>query len=320
MKNNSKKNLSLLLLTMQINLSACSGLSSNHMATPELSNAPVPPVSGQSSQNVDTERTESGENKPPANTPAVAGDDEKENRYLYSFVRSNPNDPAGMINFGINQTTQINQSISSAGSVPFQIETELDAMAMSTETFQQKFAELREKLKPQDTFVLYTHSHGLIPGLGLNWNASNRFDIPFSWRLFAQEILSLPAKNVIVFTMSCHSGYLTEALNSLSSEWKNKRKSAGRNLIVLTAVSKEQLAKATDQGTTSDSLGNPFTYAVKTAIKGAADGFGGQTKDGKTQLSELVGYVLSVAKSKSLDAYADPQIAGEYNEDEVFLQ
>jgi hypothetical protein len=42
-------------------------------------------------------------------------------------------------------------------------------------------------------------------------------------------------------------------------------------------------------------------------------------KDGQTTMAELVKFVLATAKEKSLDQYAEPQFAGEYNENEVFL-
>ncbi|MEY4065470.1 MAG: hypothetical protein RIR26_1678 [Pseudomonadota bacterium] len=326
------KNSKVFLIATGLTLVGCSANQDTQKPSPELPSVTVPPVSAPSvaAPSVSAPSVSA----PSVSAPSVAvpspslspSPQETEshpasegNRYFYSFARSNPSDPVGMMNFGVNQTSQVNESISTLTKNPFEMDTELDPLVMNSETLQGKFAELRAKLKPEDTFVLYSHSHGLIPGLGMNWDAANRMDIPYKWQTFAQEIISLPAKNVIIFTMSCHSGYLAEALNTLSSEWKNKRSSAGRNLIVLTAVSKEQLATATDNGMTLESIGNPFTYAVKTALRGAADGFGGKPKDGKTTMQELVSYVLATAKSQSADQYAEPQNAGEFTADDVFL-
>lgn len=307
------KKFKLTLLIPSFFIIACSGNSTSVGPNPEL------PAVAEARHQTPPQATPAQE-LPETRTPDQGMPEASQGKsYFFSFIRANPNDPSGMMDFGVSQTSQVNESISKLSTIPFELDTELDPLAMSSSILQGKFSDLRTKLKQEDTVVLYTHSHGLIPGLGLNWNAPSRAEIPFSWQSLAQEIISLPAKNVIIFTMACHSGYLTEALNALSSQWKNKRSSAGRNLIVLTAVAKEQLASATDRGTTETSIGNPFTYAVKTAFQGFADGFDGQPKDGKTTLQELVGYVLATAKSKSTDSYAEPQFAGEYVSSDVMF-
>lgn len=118
--------------------------------------------------------------------------------------------------------------------------------------------------------------------------------------------------------MACHSGYLAEAVNALGVAWQGQRETAGRSLIVLTAVSKEQLSTPTDVSTDPAAIGNPFTYAVRTALGGAADGALDGEQDEVTA-DEFVAYVLETAKEESTDGYAEPQFAGEYVVGEVLF-
>ena len=79
------------------------------------------------------------------------------------------------------------------------------------------------------------------------------------------------------------------------------------------------MSKPTDQDTSAEGIGNPFSYAVRKALAGKADGAVDGQKDGKTTMEELVKYILATAKEKSVDQYAEPQFAGEYNESDLFL-
>lgn len=231
--------------------------------------------------------------------------------YFYSFTRSNPEDPSGMQQFGSDQTSMVSSAISSLPGLTFSVDVETNPLKIRVADIKAKLAALREKVRAQDTVVIYTHSHGLIPGLGIDWETSDKMLVPYKWEEYAEAIVSLPAKNVIVFTMACHSGYLAAAMQKIAHKWQGTRKDNGRSLIVLTAVSTEQLSKPTDQNL-STGIGNPFNYAVRTALKGAADGAVDGNKDGKTTFDELVKYVLKTAKEKSTDQYAEPQFAGEY--------
>jgi len=234
--------------------------------------------------------------------------------YFYSFVRSNPEDPAVMQQFGSDQTRMVSEVVSSLSGVQFSLDVETNPLKVRIADVKAKLADLREKVRGQDTVVIYTHSHGIPPGLGIDWGASDRSLISFKWDEYAEAIVNLPAKNVIILTMSCHSGYLAESMKKIAHKWQGTRKANGRSLIVLTAVSTEQLSKPTDQNLKTG-IGNPFNYAVRTALKGAADGAVDGQKDGKTSFDELVKYILKTAKEKSKDQYAEPQFAGEYVED-----
>jgi hypothetical protein len=231
--------------------------------------------------------------------------------YFYSFTRSNPKDPAAMQQFGSEQSSMVSEAVKNLPGLHFSMDVESNPLKVRIVDIKAKLANLREKVGAQDTVVIYTHSHGLIPGLGIDWETSDRMLIPYGWEDYAEAIVSIPAKNVIVFTMACHSGYLTAAMQKISHKWQGLRKSNGRSLIVLTAVSTEQKSKATDINLKTG-IGNPFNYAVRTALKGAADSSVDGNKDGRTSFEEMVKYILKTAKEKSTNQYAEPQFAGEY--------
>jgi len=113
--------------------------------------------------------------------------------------------------------------------------------------------------------------------------------------------------------MACHSGYLTDALRGVSAAWQG-RSLAGRNLSVLASVAADQLSDASED----PAIGNAFTYAVTTALRGAADGFGGKTADGRVDMEELKTYVISTAHDPSTGQQHSPRFAGEYVSSEVF--
>lgn len=241
--------------------------------------------------------------------------------YYYSFTRSNPGDSVGQQSFGADQATKVRDALSQKLGDQISMDVELDPLKTSIADIRAKFSALKSELSSNDTFIMYSHSHGLLPGLGIDWNfaRTNRDLVTYKWDEFAEGIVSLPAKNVVIFTMSCHSGYLTEALNRISSKWEGQRKTNGRNLVVLTAVNMEQESSPTNNDTSITGIGNPFTYAVRTAIGGAADGAVDGQMDGKISMKELVRYVLKTSKDKSKDKYAEPQFAGEYSDNDIFL-
>ena len=167
----------------------------------------------------------------------------------------------------------------------------------------ERLAHYTRSLTPEDTFVLYSHSHG-----------GERGTFFLTWSEFAENILAIPAKHVVVFAMSCHSGKLCDALTAVKSKWEG-RKDQGRSLVVLTPVSADQ-----DAGPSPEpGIGNPFTYAVTTAAQGAADGVSGSAKDGRIELEELVAYVIRTTREKSMRQSYRPQFAGEFPPGTVFF-
>jgi hypothetical protein len=166
-----------------------------------------------------------------------------------------------------------------------------------------RLADYQRTLTSADTFVLYTHGHG------------GPFGTFFAgWVPFAERILALPARNVIVLTMSCQAGGLTDRLLARKVKWED-RGAQGRSLVVLTPVDAQQNAGPSPES----GIGNPFTYAVITAVQGDADGCSGRDRNGRIELQEFVDHVLAVTRAKSRDQSYRPQFAGVFPADAALL-
>jgi hypothetical protein len=248
---------------------------------------------------------------PPGTTPVAR---------FFAFTKANPTDPQGMKDFGLDQMTKVADAMRGLTSPVFGVEVATDPSQISVASLRARLAAYRDSLRPEDTFVMYSHTHGGSPGILIDFEGKQKQDptIAYSWNALAEDIVALPARSVIIFTMACHSGYLAEAVKALAARWQGQRASSGRNLIVLTSVSKDQLSTATNNSTDPAAIGNPFTYAVRTALGGAADGTVDGSEDERITLEELVQYVLRTTKQKSKDQLAEPQLAGEYDRGAVF--
>lgn len=215
------------------------------------------------------------------------------------FGDTSPNNPP-------TQQALMERSIKQVGEVFKERSYEVDLIPtaqLSASVVKERLARYARTLTPGDTFVLYSHSHG-----------GPRGTFFANWSEFANDILALPARNVIVFAMSCHSGNLTDTLNAMKSKWEGRSKS-GRSLVVLTPVSAAQNAGPSPER----GVGNPFTYAVTTAMQGGADGILESGKNGSVEMKELVDYVLKVTHEKSRDMSHSPQFAGEFPAGAVFV-
>lgn len=167
---------------------------------------------------------------------------------------------------------------------------------LSASVVRERFAEYERTLTSADTFVLYTHGHG------------GPFGTFFAaWPQYAERILALPARQVIVLSMSCQAGGLTDRLLTRKAKWEG-RAAAGRSLVVLTPVDASQNAGPSPE----PGIGNPFTHAVITALQGDADGCSGRERNGRIELQELVDHVRTVTRAKSRDQSYRPQFAGEF--------
>lgn len=167
----------------------------------------------------------------------------------------------------------------------------------------ERFAEYERTLTSADTFVLYTHGHG------------GPFGTFFAgWIPYAERILEMPARNVVVLSMSCQAGGLTDRLMAKKAKWEG-RADSGRSLVVLTPVDAGQNAGPSPE----PGIGNPFTHAVVTAVQGDADGCGGRERDGRVDMQELVDHVVAVTRAKSRDRSYRPQFAGEFPTGTTFV-
>lgn len=167
----------------------------------------------------------------------------------------------------------------------------------------ERLAEYARTLTSNDTFVLYSHGHG------------GPFGTFFAfWPRFADSILALPARNVVVFAMSCQSGSLTDKLLARKAEWEG-RGASGRSLVVLTPVDAKQNAGPSPE----PGIGNPFTYAVISAVRGDADGSSGKKRNDRVEMQELVDHVIAVTRAKSRDQSYHPQFAGVFPPETAFV-
>jgi len=234
-----------------------------------------------------------------------------------AFTKASPDNPPKMAAFGIDQTSKVADAVNRLSSPSYSLEVLLDPSSISLSVLKGRLEHYRSSLGGGDTFVMYSHTHGTDAGLMIDFAPQSAAGA-LGWNDLAGAILALPARNVVVFTMSCHSGHLADALSALASTWKGQRVSAGRNLIVLTSVSSDQVSGATNYSTDTNAIGHPFTYAVRTALAGQADGFLDGVRNGTIEMDELVQYVLKTTKEKSTDQLAEPRLAGEYDPKAVF--
>lgn len=206
-----------------------------------------------------------------------------------------------------------------------------------------QFRWLADAVKPNDTVVVYTHSHGRrngfediqpLGGLVLDLPANHPEHAgTLLWDEYVDLLLRIPAKNVLVLTMSCFSGGLIDYLESaaVKPRWQGRHADEGRNLVFITSQNAEEKSTPIVIG---GSVINPFTYAVASALKGKADGFPPSSDqafpavgpDGRLTVGEVIGYILSetqgtVSESSrsGLQNNAKPRCAGSFERDDVLF-
>ena len=190
--------------------------------------------------------------------------------------------------------------------------------------------------------MIYTHSHGCRNGFEQSQPLGGIVvDLPIKqlphggtmlWDEYADLLLRIPAKNVIVFTMSCFSGGFVEFLNSkqVQDRWKDRHLKECRNFIVLTSQNDSLTSDPIMKGT---EIVNPFTYAVTKAFDGDADGFvltdGKPTnqlhKDGKLSVGALIDFILYTTKNTTSERIrpnntANPKSTGSFDRDDILLE
>jgi hypothetical protein len=187
-----------------------------------------------------------------------------------------------------------------------------------------------KKLKSSDTIIIYSHSHGVktrqgqLGGLALDDHSltTTGNKTYTSWAEYGKEVLGLPAKTVVVLTMACFSGGFVKYLNGSQTAralWQDREKQ-GRNFIV---ISSQDASSKSNPRKIDGEVINPFTYALKKAFQGEADGYqrGSASKhpDKKLTLGELVEFVIDETKrhTSAKDSANDPrpQVVGSYSPD-----
>jgi hypothetical protein len=229
-----------------------------------------------------------------ATSPSLAGA-----KKLLIFGDPNPRNPPWQKDLMENSLLRISTAFKRQG---YEIDL-IRTSELNAAVVREHLARHARSLTPNDTFVMYSHSHG-----------GPRGTFFLNWTEFADAILAIPARNVVVFAMSCRSGALTDTLATMKPKWED-RGGLGRSLVVLTPVAADQ-----DAGPSPEpGVGNPFTYAIATAVEGAADGSLGTERNGRIEMRELVDYVIKTTREKSRGRDYQPQFAGIYPPDAVFV-
>ena len=172
----------------------------------------------------------------------------------------------------------------------------------STPAIISAFSQIKSVIRSEDMYVQYSSGHGFEDGLQFGGTYSE----------IAERILSLPAKEIIVFTMACHSGGLVDMLNQNKALWSDL-KSKGRTLYVMSS-SKVSQTSSTGPDQLSEgpygSAGSAFGHSLWKALLGEADGSYDGVKDGFIDLGEVENYVKK--RTKELGGH-DPVTTGIYN-------
>ncbi len=207
--------------------------------------------------------------------------------------------------------------------------------AVTSDVVTGKLQGYAQSLAGDDVMIVYSHTHGVrsIPGQHLgglvldDTGTEDHSDAWLSWSVYADRLLELPARTLVVLTMSCFSGGLVKYLDNSTSaraRWEG-RKAEGRNFVVLTSQNATSLS---NPRIIEGERINPFTYAVVQAFEGAADGYrsasSDEAADGVMTLAELVDYVTDEAKKYTVapdaDNDPDPQVTGSYESDTVVFE
>jgi hypothetical protein len=140
---------------------------------------------------------------------------------------------------------------------------------LSVESFRSALENLISTCSPEDTVIVYTHTHGKkASGLVVGLTSDLRSPGPtLGWDEYAKLLVSIPAKNVIVFTMSCFSGKLAESLEKppIKHQWES-RMSEGRGFLVVT--SQDGNSRSTPIAL-RDGMVNPFAAAIRETLSTA---------------------------------------------------
>ena len=209
------------------------------------------------------------------------------------------------------------------------------------DVFKDRLRQLIKVAAPQDTVVIYTHSHGCKNGFERSQPLGGIvIDLPVKqlehggallWDEYTDLLLQIPAKNVIVLTMSCFSGGFVEYLNSdpIKARWQGRHSNEGRNFIVLTS---QNASLTSDPIMKRSEIINPFTYAASMALVGEADGFAihnlqpveHHVIDGKISVGEMIDFILHTTETTESDKArpintAKPQSTGTYDREAVLF-
>lgn len=173
----------------------------------------------------------------------------------------------------------------------------------SNEAILQSFGQIKGQLGPTDMFVQYSSGHGFESGLQYGGDYNE----------IASRVLALPAREIITFTMACHSGGLIDTYNSMQSQWAQFAQS-GRTFFAMASSTVDQTSST---GPGSDGSGGPygsagsaFGHALWKALSGEADGAFDGVRDGFVELGEIELFVKR--RTEEIGGHT-PVTTGAYN-------
>jgi hypothetical protein len=261
--------------------------------------------------------------------PAL-GDPGEGQRVFFGFSRTMSDEPLPMQQRGYDAVQLVSARLESAGFETHLLQSPLpntdgSPQPVTRKSVLEQLDALCETLQADDTLIIYSHTHGLktrngrAGGLLLGRNTPSERGI-LSWPDYAEALLRLPAKTVVVLTMACHSGELTDWLKSNDEAQRllKERREKGRNFLVLTS---QKAGALSNPRPIEGQIINPFTYAAAKAFEGAADGYrsGEPTgqPDSELTLGELSAFILNETAKHTRGPDAendpDPQTAGSFN-------
>jgi hypothetical protein len=272
-----------------------------------------------------------------AGSPAFAEPD-GEARIFFGFNRSKPDELPAMQQRGYDAVRQVSARLEPAGFETYLLQSPAPdtenpgSRPVSCETVCERLQTWSSTLDDDDTIVIYSHTHGLKTDVnragGLLLGRSQPGNpLVLNWPDYAEQLLNLPAKTVVVLTMACHSGALVDYLNTdekAKSLWQT-RKESGRNFLVITSQDAESLSNPRQ---IDGEVINPFTYAVRKALEGKADGYrqGGTygQADGRITLGELADFIPDETRkhTRTGDESNDPKprITGSFDPETVIAE
>jgi len=164
---------------------------------------------------------------------------------------------------------------------------------------------LKSVMGNQDMYVEYSSGHGSQSGLMFG----------LSYSEIANNALAMPAREVVVFIMSCYSGNLVDRFNDKKSQWEDWQ-SKGRTLMVFASAHDDE-ESSTGPGTDPDepegpdgSAGSAFGWALWKALIGYSDGYLDGVKDGFITLDEIIAH--TTVKTEQVGGQT-PIATGAYN-------
>ncbi len=194
----------------------------------------------------------------------------------------------------------------------------LDAKSTTKESIRNLIEEVRKNVKPNDYFLLYVASHGIIKGEGEDMRyyfAPSDFSIdPKYWAVkngfkenqISEYLINIPSIFRIAILDTCHAG---REIDSIKEELKELPFAKQNGISVLSASKTTQLANDNYKGH------GLFTYILADGLNGKAD----YNKDGVVDSIEIAQYVQENVSKESRkitaiqDAVVLPEPTQSYN-------